>query len=124
MLEPLYGYSIYTLELTGIEAVTYGANGYTGSAALYNGGFIAVPNKTDIIADAIASTGGEAIEVNIDEEAGIIHVKNFDEGATGIQNTPSSTPNNEVVIYDLSGRRVKKMEKGIYIMNAKKVVNK
>ena len=30
--------------------------------------------------------------------------------------------NGEVVIYDLSGRRVEKMEKGIYIVNGKKVV--
>jgi hypothetical protein len=122
MLEPLYGYSIYTLELNGIEAVTYGANGYTGSAALYNGGFIAVPAKTEIIAEDIASTEGEAIEIDIDKEAGIIRVKNSDE--TGIQVPTLSTTNNEVVVYDLAGRRVKKMEKGIYIMNGKKVVTK
>ena len=30
----------------------------------------------------------------------------------------------ETVIYDLSGRRVEKMEKGIYIVNGKKVVVK
>jgi hypothetical protein len=122
MLEPLYGYSIYTLELNGIEAVTYGANGYTGSAALYNGGFIAVPAKTEIIAEDIASTEGEAIEIDIDKEAGIIRVKNSDE--TGIQVPTLSTTNNEVVVYDIAGRRVKKMEKGIYIMNGKKVVTK
>ena len=29
-----------------------------------------------------------------------------------------------VVIYDLAGRRVEKMEKGIYIVNGKKVVIK
>ena len=122
MLEPLYGYSIYTLELNGIEAVTYGANGYTGSDALYNGGFIAVPAKTEIIAEDIASTEGEAIEIDIDKEAGIIRVKNADE--TGIQVPTLSTTNNEVVVYDIAGRRVKKMEKGIYIMNGKKVVTK
>lgn len=121
MLEPLYGYNIYTLELTGIESVTYSANDYTGSATLYNGGFIAVPDKTEIITEAITSTEGETIDVSIDEEAGVIRIKNFDEGTIGIQNAPCSFLNNEVVIYDLAGRRVKKMEKGIYIMNGKKV---
>ncbi len=42
-----------------------------------------------------------------------------DEDATGIDQLIS---NGEVVIYDLSGRRVEKMEKGIYIVNGKKVV--
>ena len=42
-----------------------------------------------------------------------------DEDATGIDQLIN---NGEVVIYDLSGRRVEKMEKGIYIVNGKKVV--
>ena len=42
-----------------------------------------------------------------------------DEDATGIDQLIS---NGEVVIYDLAGRRVEKMEKGIYIVNGKKVV--
>ena len=42
-----------------------------------------------------------------------------DEDATGIDQLIN---NGEVVIYDLSGRRVQKMEKGIYIVNGKKVV--
>ena len=42
-----------------------------------------------------------------------------DEESTGIDQLIN---NGEVVIYDLSGRRVEKMEKGIYIVNGKKVV--
>ena len=42
-----------------------------------------------------------------------------DEDTTGIDQLIS---NGEVVIYDLAGRRVEKMEKGIYIVNGKKVV--
>jgi hypothetical protein len=42
-----------------------------------------------------------------------------DEDTTGIDKLIS---NGEVVIYDLAGRRVEKMEKGIYIVNGKKVV--
>ena len=30
--------------------------------------------------------------------------------------------NENVVIYDLQGRRVEKMEKGIYIVNGKKII--
>ena len=40
---------------------------------------------------------------------------------TGIDNIETET---ETVIYDLSGRRVEKMEKGIYIVNGKKVFKK
>ena len=42
------------------------------------------------------------------------------EGTTAIDNVELATGN--VVIYDLAGRRVEKMEKGIYIVNGKKVV--
>ena len=42
-----------------------------------------------------------------------------DDDSTGIDQLIN---NGEVVIYDLAGRRVEKMEKGIYIVNGKKVV--
>ena len=42
------------------------------------------------------------------------------EGTTGIDN--AELTNDNVVIYDLAGRRVEKMEKGIYIVNGKKVI--
>ena len=44
------------------------------------------------------------------------------EGTTGIETAVSGEQT--VVIYDLAGRRVEKMEKGIYIVNGKKVVIK
>lgn len=44
------------------------------------------------------------------------------EGTTGIEKTELTTGN--VAIYDLLGRRVEKIEKGIYIVNGKKVVVK
>jgi len=43
-----------------------------------------------------------------------------DENTTGIDQLINA--NGEVVIYDLAGRRVEKMEKGIYIVNGKKVI--
>ena len=42
------------------------------------------------------------------------------EGTTGIETAVSGEQT--VVIYDLAGRRVEKMEKGIYIVNGKKVI--
>ena len=44
-------------------------------------------------------------------------------GSTGIENSELRIENSEF-IYDLQGRRVEKMEKGIYIVNGKKVVIK
>ena len=40
---------------------------------------------------------------------------------TGIENSELKIENSDV-IYDLQGRRVEKMEKGVYIVNGKKVV--
>ena len=42
------------------------------------------------------------------------------EGTTGIED--AELTNDNVVIYDLAGRRVEKMEKGIYIVNGRKVI--
>ena len=44
-----------------------------------------------------------------------------EEGTTGIESVELGE---ELVIFDLAGRRVQKMEKGIYIVNGKKVVIK
>lgn len=44
------------------------------------------------------------------------------EGTTGIED--AELTNETVVIYDLAGRRVEKMEKGIYIVNGRKVIVK
>ena len=48
--------------------------------------------------------------------------KGSEEGTTSIDNAQLTMDNENVVIYDLQGRRVEKMEKGIYIVNGKKVV--
>ena len=45
----------------------------------------------------------------------------FDEDATGINELKDAKDLNDV-IYDLSGRRVNKAQKGIYIINGKKVL--
>lgn len=46
-------------------------------------------------------------------------LEKYDPEVTGIE---TITTNAETVIYDLSGRRVEKMEKGIYIVNGKKII--
>ena len=48
----------------------------------------------------------------------------FGEGTSSIGNAQLIIDNEATVIYDLLGRRVEKMEKGIYIVNGKKVVIK
>ena len=48
----------------------------------------------------------------------------FGEGTSSIGNAQLIIDNETTVIYDLLGRRVEKMEKGIYIVNGKKVVIK
>ena len=49
----------------------------------------------------------------------VLTVQITDDLTDGIENIEAET---ETVIYDLSGRRVEKMEKGIYIVNGKKVI--
>ena len=58
------------------------------------------------------------------EYAGAAGVKGFAlEGATGIELTPAlSQGEGEPAIFDLSGRRVEKATKGIFIVNGKKVL--
>ena len=55
-----------------------------------------------------------------EDEAPVMFSLGRGEGTTAIDNVELATGN--VVIYDLAGRRVEKMEKGIYIVNGKKVV--
>lgn len=47
----------------------------------------------------------------------------FDDDATGIFETENEKLSGNQETYDLSGRRVEKLEKGVYIVNGQKVVN-
>ena len=62
------------------------------------------------------------IEVAEGEEAPAMFSFGRGQGTTSIENALINTEN--AVIYDLAGRRVAKMEKGIYIVNGRKVVVK
>ena len=61
------------------------------------------------------------LEVPAGSSATALRIRFAGEDATGIESVELGE---ELVIYDLAGRRVQKMEKGIYIVNGKKVVIK
>ena len=63
--------------------------------------------------------GGKAYLAFEEGQAQALGIRFAGDGSTGIDRLYSD---DEVVIYDLQGRRVEKMEKGIYIVNGKKVV--
>ena len=59
----------------------------------------------------------------VESQAQAIRIrKGSEEGTTSIENAQLTMDNENVVIYDLQGRRVEKMEKGIYIVNGKKII--
>lgn len=51
-------------------------------------------------------------------------VLDFDDDATGIEKTLSDSPLKDEGIYNLAGQRIQKMQKGLYIVNGKKVLVK
>ena len=51
-------------------------------------------------------------------------VLDFDDDATGIEKTLSDSPLKGENIYNLAGQRIQKMQKGLYIVNGKKVLVK
>ena len=63
------------------------------------------------------------LELEPGQEAPVMFSFGRSQGTTSIDNA-QLTIDNTAVIYDLTGRRVEKMEKGIYIVNGKKVVIK
>ena len=78
-------------------------------AKLTDGSFLNNANKAYLPADAVPS-GAQALRFT----------RGGDDETTSIGNV--QLINDNVVIYDLLGRRVEKMEKGIYIVNGKKVI--
>jgi hypothetical protein len=69
-------------------------------------------------------TGGKVyIELPSTQNAAAVRVRFADEDATEIENSEFIIQDSEF-IYDLTGRRVETMDKGVYIVNGKKVVIK
>ena len=120
-IEPVYGYDIYTVSLSDVDAITCTLPGYTGSGTIYDGGFIAITAGEEITATHIASTNEEPITVTIDKEAKSIHVQ---AGATGIEKMTEQRAKSKD-IYDLAGRRLQEVTApGVYIVNGKKQIKK
>jgi hypothetical protein len=120
VIEPVYGYDIYTVDLTDIESVTCLVPGYTGSSRIYDGGFIVLSAGEEIAPGDITSTDGEQIAVTIDKEGNSISVT---AGATGIEEVECGT--HATVIHDLAGRRLQNITApGVYIVNGKKYIRK
>ena len=99
---------VYTLQMPNKEDKNsvgfYLFNGTDGTKTTYINGFRAwVELPADSNVQALRFTRGD------------------EEDTTGIESVEA---NEELVIFDLAGRRVQKMEKGIYIVNGKKVVIK
>ena len=118
-IEPVYGYEIYSVELTDVEAVTFMKAGYTGSSKIYDGGFIALNAGEEITAEDIVASSGEDITVTIDKAGKNICVS---AGATGIDKIAEQRAESKE-IYDLTGRRVETIAThGIYIVNGKKLI--
>ncbi|MBR5860181.1 MAG: hypothetical protein IKY71_02415 [Bacteroidaceae bacterium] len=116
-IEPIYGYDIYKVSITDIEAISYLAADYTGSHIIYNGGFIAIQAGEEIVPENIASTQAEQISIDVDKDGKRIVVSvgvvSEVEGIKG-QGLPST-------IHDLAGRKLQKIQtQGIYIVNGKK----
>lgn len=119
-IEPVYGYDVYTLSLVGLKAITCLIDGYTGSKALYHGGFIALPVGEQLTVVDIASANGEPIAVSIDKAEKTIVVT----ADMTLLSTPTTVGKNSDCTYDLFGRRVENPTKGIYIVNGVKVLIK
>lgn len=120
-IEPVYGYDIYSVTLTDVEAVTFTEPGYTGSSKIYDGGFIAINSGEEITVADITASSGEEITVAIDKNAKSISVTSG--VVSGIDNIKDNTQHN--AIYDLTGRRVEAITvPGIYIVNGKKFIKR
>ena len=82
------------------------------SAKEADGKFLNNANKAYLPADAVpAASLSQGLRFSSQDPTSIIETER------------SITPNGDAVIYDLTGRRVERMGKGIYIVNGKKVIN-
>ena len=120
-IEPVYGYDVYTVALVEVDAITCLITGYTGSATIYNGGFIALTAGEEITAGHIASSNGQEITVIIDKSEKKITVT--DSIVSSIDSIKGGT--GHAVTYDLTGRKIiEATDRGIYIVNGKKYIKR
>jgi len=106
----------------------------TGAAALATNLLEGITTATDVAADAYYGlSGDEFVKVNagtVPAGKALLPVSSVDvkaftfvfEDATGIESIQNSKSEIQNTIFDLSGRRVVKPTKGLYIVNGKKIV--
>jgi len=101
--------STETVATSSVEGTVYTLQSHNGGVAFkrYTG-----TNLTGFKAYLAVENQAQAIRIR----------KGSEEGTTSIDNAQLTMDNENVVIYDLQGRRVEKMEKGIYIVNGKKII--
>ena len=107
----------YAVEVLGHEegAVIFEGKDYAAGQSFISTEFL---TAADVEAKAFE---GYTAEVVVDKENGKIIVTYTADEATGVSNI--STSQEPSTIYDLSGRRVRKAAKGVYIVDGKKVIN-
>ncbi len=122
---------VNALEGTGITINVKPADGATPYVLSKLDGIVgfyeATLNKTDSDGIANAAFQNNAFKAYLPVSATPLTARvlifNFGDGTeTGIEAVEGSDPSNGATIYDLSGRRVQNVQKGIYILNGKKVI--
>ena len=120
-IEPVYGYDIYSVTLSGVDVITCLKPNYTGSSKIYDGGFIVLNAGEEITTAEIYTSNEEDITVTINNDEKSISVSA--NTVSSIENIKNATLH--TVIYDLSGRKVIKMTSpGVYIVNGKKYIHR
>ena len=106
----------YDVEILGYEegALTFEGKDYANGESFTSTEFL---TAADVAAKEFEHY---TTEVVVDKANGKITVIYTDDETTGVSTVP--TTNKPQTIYDLSGKRVKKATKGVYIVNDKKVV--
>ena len=118
-----------TVTTSGLEGTLYDQNISADAYVLAKKNDVIGLYKAELNKDANGAEGTTHFKNNANKaylvlpaetEAPVMFSLGRGEGTTAIDNVELATGN--VVIYDLAGRRVEKMEKGIYIVNGKKVI--
>ena len=122
-----YGATVSTNMLYGYEANNTNSNLYSPVAVEGNSSFYILSVMNGVAGFYKKSTNFNVYNnkayLNIPGQHQTIRLRfNNNDGTTGIIEVPTEALNMNGAIYDLSGRRVEKATKGVYIVNGKKVI--
>ena len=122
-----YGATVSTNMLYGYEANNTNPDLYSSVAVEGNSSFYILSVKNEVAGFYKKSTNFKVYNnkayLNIPGQYQTIRLRfNNNDGTTGIIEVPTEALNMNGAIYDLSGRRVEKATKGVYIVNGKKVI--